>query len=117
MCFPKISPEFSKKQKRHLQKEDYGSLRILSTFSNFIRATNGKAGSNTFRRFIDCYVCACRTSGLLDLIDHWWTALDNKCYVAALFMDLSKCVDLHAARPPDIQVGRLQTNITCVGNI
>ena len=96
MKMAEISPVFKKQD--HLQKGNYRPVSILTTFSKLLEQQLAKQLQTHFEGLFDDYVSAYRKgyscqSVLLDLIDQWRTALDNKFYIGALFMDLSKCFD------------------------
>ncbi len=74
---------------------------MLTTFSKLSKQQLAKQLQTHFEGLFDDYryVSAYRKgyscqSVLLDLIDQWRTAPDNKFYIGALFMDLSKCLSM-----------------------
>jgi retron-type reverse transcriptase len=91
-----ISPIFKKKDQ--LCKENYRPVSILPTFSKILEQQMAQQMQQHFEGIFYQYVSAYRKkyscqNVLLNLIDQWRNALDNACYVGALFMDLSKCFD------------------------
>jgi hypothetical protein len=86
------------KKKYQLNKKNYRPVSVLPTFAKILEQQMADQLQSYFNNIFDANVAAYRKgyscqNVLLNLLDKWKIALDNKNYVGALFMDLSKCFD------------------------
>ncbi len=86
------------KKNNHLHKENYRPVSVLSSFSKVFEHQMCIQLQIYFDGILNPLVAAYRKryscqNVLLDFIDKWRMALDDRQYVGTLFMDLSKCFD------------------------
>lgn len=101
-CFPnsmkcaEVSPVYKKSD--NLVKGNYRPVSVLTTISKIFESVLNDQLVAFFGQIFDSLLGAFRSgyscqSILVKLIDDWKAALDDKNYVGALFMDLSKAFD------------------------